>query len=389
MEYIKIKDLDVHISDGNYSSKYPNSSEFISSGVPFIRCNNFFNNSITDKDMYYISEEKHAELLKGHLRTNDVLISTRGNIGQVVIVPDEYNDANINAQIVLLRSGLTIDSKYLMWTLKSSYVQKQMEQNQTGSALKQLPVKRLCEIKVPIEKDIEVQKSIADRLDNVFSMMNLKKEQIRKCDKLIKSQFVEMFNDKTFEAIELNELCDVRDGTHDSPKYLDSSDYKFITSKNIIGNSIDFSDCKYIKEDDYNKFNQRSKVNTGDILMPMIGTIGNPIIVNIPEDEIDFAIKNVALIKFNSNSKVINVYIKSLLNSDFFENAISQNKRGGTQKFIALSDIRKIKVPVPPIELQNKFAQIVEQIDKQKFQFEKSLKKLEELQASLMQEYFG
>ena len=198
-----------------------------------------------------------------------------------------------------------------------------------------------------------------------------------------------MFNDNTFEVIGLNELCDVRDGTHDSPKYLDSSKYKFITSKNIVGDSIDFSDCKYIKEDDFNKFNQRSKVNTGDILMPMIGTIGNPIIVNIPEDEIDFAIKNVALIKFNNSSKVTNVYIKSLLNSDFFENAISQNKRGGTQKFIALSDIRKIKVPVPPIELQNKFAQIVEQIDKQKFEFENSLKKLEELQASLMQEYFG
>ena len=57
-----------------------------------------------------------------------------------------------------------------------------------------------------------------------------------------------MFNDNTFEVIGLNELCDVRDGTHDSPKYLDSSKYKFITSKNIVGDSIDFSDCKYIKE---------------------------------------------------------------------------------------------------------------------------------------------
>lgn len=190
MEYIKIKDLDVQISDGNYSSKYPNSSEFISSGIPFIRCNNFFNNSITDKDMYYISKEKHSELLKGHLKTNDVLISTRGNIGQVVIVPEKYNDANINAQIVLLRPGKALDCRYLMWSLKSGYVQKQMEQNQTGSALKQLPVKRLSEIKVPIEMDINIQKNIADKLDKVFTMINLKKEEMKKIDELIKSQFV-------------------------------------------------------------------------------------------------------------------------------------------------------------------------------------------------------
>ena len=67
-----------------------------------------------------------------------------------------------------------------MWSLKSGYVQKQMEQNQTGSALKQLPVKRLSEIKVPIEMDINIQKNIADKLDKVFTMINLKKEEIEK-----------------------------------------------------------------------------------------------------------------------------------------------------------------------------------------------------------------
>ena len=190
MEHIKIKDLDLSISDGNYSSKYPNSNEFLKVGIPFIRCNNFDNNSITDKDMYYISKEKHSELLKGHLKTNDVLISTRGNIGQIVIVPSKYDDANINAQIVLLRSGKSLYSRYLMWSLKSNYVQKQIQQNQTGSALKQLPVKKLIEIKIPFESNIEIQKNIANKFDALFNMINNKKNQIQKCDELIKSQFV-------------------------------------------------------------------------------------------------------------------------------------------------------------------------------------------------------
>ena len=204
-----------------------------------------------------------------------------------------------------------------------------------------------------------------------------------------KSQFVEMFQSGNYAKEELGKLCDVRDGTHDSPKYLEQSDYKFITSKNIVGNEIDFSDIKYISKEDYDKFNTRSKVNCGDIIMPMIGTIGNPIIINIPDDEIDFAIKNVALIKFDENSKVTNIYVKHLFDSDYFENAISQSKRGGTQKFIALSDIRKLEIEIPPIELQNKFAEFVKVIDKQKFEIENSLKKMQNMYESLMDKYFG
>lgn len=199
-----------------------------------------------------------------------------------------------------------------------------------------------------------------------------------------KSQFVEMFQSGNYPKDELGKLCDVRDGTHDSPKYLEESEYKFITSKNIVNNEIDFSEAKYISKPDYDKFNTRSKVNYGDILMPMIGTIGKPMIVNIPDEEIDFAIKNVALIKFLENSKVTNIYIKNLFDSDYFENAISQNKRGGTQKFIALSDIRKLEIEIPPIELQYQFAYIVKQIDKQKFEsMIKAKKEIEKIQKNI------
>lgn len=66
-----------------------------------------------------------------------------------------------------------------------------------------------------------------------------------------------------------------------------------------------------------------------------------------------------------------------------------QNKRGGTQKFIALSDIRKMQIEIPPIELQNQFADIVKQIDKQKFEIQKNLEEMQKLQESLMNKYFG
>ena len=146
------------------------------------------------------------------------------------------------------------------------------------------------------------------------------------------------------------------------------------------------TDCSLICEADFNKINERSKVDIGDIIMPMIGTVGKPVIVDI---EPNFAIKNVALIKFKANSRVLSIYIRALLQSDYFDDAILSKVRGGTQKFISLGDIRKLEVLVPPIELQSQFASFVEQTDKSKVIIQQSLDTLETLKKSLMQEYFG
>ena len=120
--------------------------------------------------------------------------------------------------------------------------------------------------------------------------------------------------------------------------------------------------------------------------MPMIGTVGKPAIVDI---EPNFAIKNVALIKFKVDSSVLNIYIRALLQSDYFDDAVLSKVRGGTQKFISLGDIRKLEVLVPPIDLQEQFAAFVEQVDKSKSEIQKSLEKLETLKKALMQKYFG
>lgn len=315
----------------------------------------------------------------------DVVVVRYGNIGSIGIGKAGILANNLFA--LKKKGNKDIISKYIYYFLRSKKINNVLVNKANSSTMPALTHKMIKELEIPIyTKELEIK--IVKELDKVQEIIDLRKKQIEQLDKLSKSQFVEMFQSGNYPKDELGKLCDVRDGTHDSPKYLEKSGYKFITSKNIINNEIDFSEVKYISKQDYDKFNTRSKVNYGDILMPMIGTIGKPMIVNIPDDEIDFAIKNVALIKFLDNSQVTNIYIKNLFDSDYFENAILQNKRGGTQKFIALSDIRKMQIEIPPIELQNQFAYIVKQIDKQKFILEKSLKKLEEMQESLMNKYF-
>jgi type I restriction enzyme S subunit len=194
-----------------------------------------------------------------------------------------------------------------------------------------------------------------------------------------------VLNPNGWEKVLLGTACDVRDGTHDSPKYFNEG-YPLLTSKNVTSGTIDFSDCNLICEEDFIKINERSKVDYGDILMPMIGTVGNPVIVDV---DVEFAIKNVALIKFYENSNVINIFIKALLQSDYFDRAVISKIRGGTQKFIALGDIRKLEICLPPIDLQNQFATFVQQVDKSKAVVQKSLDEVQLLFDSLMQEYFG
>lgn len=160
-------------------------------------------------------------------------------------------------------------------------------------------------------------------------------------------------------------MCDVRDGTHDTPKYYDEG-FPLVTSKNVTDGYINFTDCNLISENDYKKISERSGVSVGDILMPMIGTVGKPVIV---EDDREFAIKNVLLIKFREGTKVINKYILALLQSSYFDDMVLSNLKGGNQKFVSLKDMRGLHVLVPPIELQEKFDDFMRQSDKSKFGF--------------------
>lgn len=160
------------------------------------------------------------------------------------------------------------------------------------------------------------------------------------------------------EKIKLYDLCDVRDGTHDSPQYV-AEGYPLVTSKNIINGQIDITNVSYISKEDYEAINRRSNVDNGDILMPMIGTIGGPVVVN---KEFEFAIKNVALIKFYEDSKVMPTYIRYILDSNLFKQYVEKENRGGTQKFISLGNIRSFLIPLVSLDKQQEITTILNKL---------------------------
>ena len=320
--------------------------------------------------------------------TENVLYSKlRPNLNKVVL--PERNGFCTSELLPLRPDARKLDRSYLAVFLRSDGFVNWAVSKTAGAKMPRLGTKDLLNANIPLP-EIKEQKAIAEKFEKLEELIFLRKQQLAKLDELVKARFVEMFGDPVnnpmnYPKSQLGKVCDVRDGTHDSPKYYDVG-YPLVTSKNVTGGKIDLSECNLISEDDYKKTCERSKVDRGDIIMPMIGTVGKPVIVNI---EPMFAIKNVALIKFTSDSLVTNIYIKTLLESDYFDRAVLDKIRGGTQKFIALGDIRKLEIILPNLKHQQCFSTFVERVDQQKQTVQQSLEKLELMKKALMQEYFG
>ena len=187
------------------------------------------------------------------------------------------------------------------------------------------------------------------------------------------------FSDE-WEKVMLGEVCDVRDGTHDSPKYQECG-IPFITSKNLSNGKIDFSNVSFISEADHKEFIRRSKVEKGDMLFGMIGTIGNVAIVT---SESEFSIKNVALIK--SNDVMNRHYCFYLLQSDVTMKKFDENKSSGVQQFIALTSIRNLSFQVPPLPEQTAIANILTTADREIELLTKELEQQKLIKKHLMQQ---
>ena len=161
---------------------------------------------------------------------------------------------------------------------------------------------------------------------------------------------------ESWEWCRLADYLDVRDGTHDSPKYY-SKGIPFVTSKNLDNGKINFSTCKYISEEDHKKFSERSYVEDGDILFAMIGSIGNPVIV---KKDREFSIKNVALFKRYSIELTNIQYIYYYLL--FIQNELKKISSGGVQSFVGLKTFREWIFPLPPLAEQHRIVAKIEEL---------------------------
>ena len=157
----------------------------------------------------------------------------------------------------------------------------------------------------------------------------------------------------------LGSYLDVRDGTHDSPKYVDASEgIPFVTSKNLKDGTIDFSSIQYISIEDHKSFSQRSFVENDDILFAMIGSIGNPVLV---KKDREFSIKNVALFKSSQSENHNMKYVFFFL--QYIQYDLREKAKGGMQPFIPLGYFRnELLIPLPPLSEQKRIVAKIEEV---------------------------
>ena len=317
---------------------------------------------------------------------NTVIMSFKLSIGKTAITTEEcYSNEAIMA---FLPNGLCdFDNNYLYHLFSNKNWSEGSNKAVKGITLNK---ESLSNVYIPLPP-LETQQKIAAVLDKVQKIISESKAILEKYDTLIKSRFIEMFGDNPIEngkwkVEKLEDVCDlITDGTHKTPNYQQKG-IRFISAKNIINGKIDLTDTKFITEEEYKQIQKRCRVEKNDVLLTKSGSLGSSAIIDF---DIPIGLfESLAVIKYKRN--LLNgIFVKELLSAESSQKQFNNGVKGIAIKHLHLNVIAALKIPIPPIKLQNDFATFVQQIDKSKFSVQKSLEKAETLYKSLMQEYFG
>ncbi|PKL66725.1 MAG: restriction endonuclease subunit S [Methanobacteriales archaeon HGW-Methanobacteriales-1] len=380
-----IKEICSEISDGNYSSKYPKQSEFLDSGIPFIRANNLVNNTVIWEDMRFISKEKHELLKKGHLKENDVLITTRGVLGNVALVPKEFDDVNINAQIVRMKTDETIIiPKYLLLTFKSKEFKSQLVKKTTGTTLKQLPVRKLEKMLIVVPP-INYQKKIVEILEKAEKLKEWRAEADELAYDYLKSVFINMFGhplskENTLAKVKLGDVIDIIVPTRDKPKSFTGT-IPWVTLPDLK-NSFYINNSKYKLSKKEAKPTKTRLFPKKTVLLSCAGSIGK---VAIAECELYTNQQFYGLVC--NEKKIIPEFLAyqlSFLGANFYKSI------GGTStlSFFKKDAALKINIILPDLKHQLKFTSLCNQIETLKTHQSQSKQEIDNLFNTLMQKAF-
>lgn len=340
-------------------------------------CTGYFSKEIASKDKSTYKIVPRGYFAYNPSRINVGSIDWQNCEDQVIVSP---------LYVVFGISG-AVDRQYLLYYLKSDIASMYINAYATGSVRDILKLTDLCKIPILL-RPLDEQRKIAAVLDKISDLTDKRRRQLDKLDELVKSRFVEMFGNflgNQGEKTTLSDVCKIiTDGTHQPPEFVPSG-IPFLFVSNIVTNEITYDAEKFISEDTYNELIKRTPIELGDILLSTVGSYGHPAIIK--SDKRFCFQRHIAYLKPKAEL-VDSVYLHSAILSDDVQRQIGENVKGIAQKTLNLSEIRKIKVPLPSMESQKRFAEMVTHIDKIKLQVHASLDKLEMLKKALMQKYF-
>ncbi|VST72893.1 type I restriction-modification system, S subunit [Streptococcus pneumoniae] len=296
------------------------------------------------------------------VEAGDILISWSGTLG---VFQWCGRSAVLNQHIFkVVFDKIDIDESYFKYVVEKGL--QDAVKHTHGSTMKHLTKKYFDNIMVPYT-NLGEQQRIASELDLLSKLILRRQEQLEELNLLVKSRFNEMFgdvilNEKEWKVSKWNEILTIRNGKNQ--KQVEDADGKFpiYGSGGIMGYAKDWI------------------VKKNSVIIGRKGNINKPILVreNFWNVDTAFGLEPV-LEKINSEYLF---YFCQLYNFEKLNKAV-------TIPSLTKSDLLNISIPLPPLALQNEFADFVVQVDKSQLAIQKSLEELETLKKSLMQEYFG
>lgn len=348
-----------------------NKQEFwVQGNIPWVK--------IKDINSKYISKvEEHITELG--LQFSSAKLFSRGTILYTIFATiGEVAILDIDAATNQAIAGLHLKSEkvlkdYLYFFLLS--IKNRVKNDSRGVAQNNINLTYLKNIEVPIVEN-SIQQEICNNLTKINQIITQRNQQLIELSNLVKSRFNEMFGDifdTTFPIYRLEELCEfIKDGTHQTPQYTDdrTNGFKFLSSKDVTSGKISWDNIKYITESLHNELYAKISPRRNDILLAKNGTTGIAALVDC--DEIFDIYVSLAILRFYDGNNP--TYLLYAINSDATKWQFESNLKGVGVPNLHLREIRKTKIPLPPLSLQNEFADFVAQVDKSQFACQMAIK---------------
>ena len=321
--------------------------------------------------------------------TEALLIAGNGDVGKV-----SYYKGKFEAyQRTYILSDFTEVLPRFLYLILDGKMKDTVSKQKLGNTMPYIKVGMLTDFQLPVPP-LPEQQRIVGLLDEAFADIATAKanaeKNLQNARALFESHLQSVFTHRGPGWVEklLGEVCVVKDGTHDSPKYV-ADGIPFVTQKNIREDGLSFEKIKFISQEDHDDFYRRSNAAHGDILISMIGA--NRGMACVVDDERTFSIKNVGLMKQSPsiNQQFLLYFLKSPQAASFVQSA----SKGGAQEFVGLTELRRFPVPLPSLARQNAFAKTFQSLHEETQRlarlYKRKLALLAALKKSLMHQAFS
>lgn len=391
-DLIKLGETDIELIDGDRGNNYPSKNDFFEKEFClFLDANNISNNGFDFSSTHFITKEKDEKLKKGKLQKNDIVMMTRGSVGNVALYDESvpFNNIRINSGMLIIRCHNDYNSLFLYYMLKSEFIRKQIDDIMSGSVQKQLPVSVLQNLLLfPQNEKSEIIEtlSIIDKKIKNNNVINADLEEMAKTiydywflqfefpdeeGKPYKSSGGKMVWNKELKreipegwsVCELKDAISLEKGISYTKKNIESGEgVPMINLASIdVHRNYKPNELKYFQ----GTYNVNKEVHCGDMLIACTDLtrnadiIGSPILV--PNDN-DKYLYSMDLAKLTVTGNQINpLYLYMTLRTDFYHNYIKGFASGTNVLHLNTEGIVWFRVCIPSRSVQEKFATFVDQ----------------------------